>query len=46
MQTGEKNKAACFFSSHMSKEGYEQKYVKEAFDTKWIMPLGKNVTKV
>ncbi len=27
----------------MSKEGYEQKYVKEAFDTNWIAPLGENV---
>ena len=32
-------------SPHMSKEGYEQKYVKEAFDTNWIAPLGKNVNK-
>lgn len=28
----------------MSEEGYEQKYIKEAFDTNWIAPLGKNVT--
>jgi len=28
---------------HMSDEGYEQEYVKEAFDTNWIAPLGKNV---
>lgn len=27
----------------MSGEGYEQKFVKEAFDTNWIAPLGKNV---
>ena len=32
-------------SPHMSKEGYEQKYVKEAFDTNWIAPLGENVNK-
>ena len=31
-------------SPHMSEEGYEQQYVKEAFDTNWIAPLGKNVT--
>ena len=31
-------------SPHMSDEGYEQKYVKEAFDTNWIAPLGPNVT--
>ena len=28
----------------MSEEGIEQKYVKEAFDTNWVAPLGKNVT--
>ena len=32
-------------SPHMSKEDYEQKYVKEAFDTNWIAPLGENVNK-
>ena len=30
-------------SPHMSEEGYERQYVKEAFDTNWIAPLGKNV---
>ncbi|MYL30773.1 aminotransferase class I/II-fold pyridoxal phosphate-dependent enzyme [Halobacillus halophilus] len=30
-------------SPHMSEEGYEQKYVQEAFDTNWIAPLGTNV---
>lgn len=30
-------------SPHMSEEGYEQEYVKEAFDTNWIAPLGSNV---
>jgi len=30
-------------SPHMSDEGYEEKYVQEAFDTNWIAPLGKNV---
>lgn len=29
---------------HMSDMGYEQEYIKEAFDTNWIAPLGKNVT--
>ena len=29
--------------AHMSEEGYEQKYVKEAFDTNWVMPMGPNV---
>lgn len=32
-------------SPHMSKEGYEQKYIQEAFDTNWIAPLGENVNK-
>ena len=32
-------------SPHMSEEGYEQKYIKEAFDTNWIAPLGENVNK-
>lgn len=32
-------------SPHMSDEGYEQKYIKEAFDTNWIAPLGENVNK-
>ena len=27
----------------MSDEGYEKLYIKEAFDTNWIAPLGKNV---
>lgn len=30
-------------SPHMSAQGYEQEYVKEAFDTNWIAPLGENV---
>lgn len=29
--------------AHMSDEGLEQKYVKEAFDTNWVVPLGPNV---
>ena len=31
-------------SPHMSDEGYEQEFVKKAFDTNWIAPLGPNVT--
>ena len=27
----------------MSEDGVEQKYVKEAFDTNWVVPLGPNV---
>lgn len=30
-------------SPHMSDEGYEMKYIKEAFETNWIAPLGPNV---
>lgn len=30
-------------SPHMSDEQYEMQYIKEAFDTNWIAPLGKNV---
>ena len=29
--------------AHMSEAGLEQKYVKEAFDTNWVVPLGPNV---
>ncbi len=37
------NKRIPLSSPHMSEEGFEQKFVKEAFDTGWITPLGKNV---
>lgn len=30
-------------SPHMSDEGFEMRYIKEAFDTNWIAPLGANV---
>ena len=30
-------------SPHMSDEGYEMEYVKQAFDTNWIAPLGPNI---
>ena len=29
--------------AHMSEEGWEQKYIQEAFDTNWVVPLGPNV---
>jgi len=32
-------------SPHMSDEGYEMQYIKEAFDSNWIAPLGENVDK-
>jgi len=31
-------------SPHMSDEGYEMQYIREAFETNWIAPLGPNVT--
>lgn len=31
-------------SPHMSEQGYEEQYVKEAFETNWVAPLGPNVT--
>ncbi|RLQ94905.1 DegT/DnrJ/EryC1/StrS family aminotransferase [Falsibacillus albus] len=37
------NERIFLSSPHMSDEGYEMKYVKEAFDTNWIAPLGENV---
>ena len=29
--------------AHMSEAGWEQKYIQEAFDTNWVVPLGPNV---
>ena len=29
--------------AHMSESGLEQKFIKEAFDTNWVVPLGPNV---
>ena len=37
------NERIFLASPHMSDEGYEQEYIKEAFDTNWIAPLGANV---
>ncbi|WP_233881290.1 DegT/DnrJ/EryC1/StrS family aminotransferase [Virgibacillus halodenitrificans] len=37
------NERIFLSSPHMSDEGYELEYVKEAFDTNWIAPLGENV---
>ena len=39
------NKKIYLSSPHMSDEGYEQKYIKEAFDANWITTLGENVNK-
>ena len=29
--------------AHMSADGAEQRFVKEAFDSNWVVPLGPNV---
>lgn len=39
----EERKTIYLCLAHMSDEGIEQKYVKEAFDTNWVVPLGPNV---
>ena len=37
-------KQICLCLAHLSDEGVEQKYIKEAFDTNWVVPLGPNVS--
>ena len=37
------NKRLYLSSPHISDEGYEKKFIQEAFDTNWIAPLGPNV---
>ena len=39
----EERKTIYLCLAHMSDEGIEQKYVKEAFDTNWVVPMGPNV---
>ena len=39
----EERKTIYLCLAHMSETGEEQKYVKEAFDTNWVVPLGPNV---
>lgn len=39
----EKNKKIWLASPHMSKEKYEEKFVKEAFDTNWLTTIGENI---
>ena len=39
----EERKTIYLCPAHMSEEGIEQKYVKEAFDTNWVVPMGPNV---
>ncbi len=38
-----KNKRIYLCLAHMSEAGLEQKYIQEAFDTNWVVPLGPNV---
>lgn len=37
------NKRIYLCLAHMSETGLEQQYIKEAFDTNWVVPLGPNV---
>ena len=37
------NKRIYLCLAHMSEAGLEQHYIKEAFDTNWVVPLGPNV---
>lgn len=37
------NKRIYLCLAHMSETGLEQKYIKDAFDTNWVVPLGPNV---
>ena len=39
----EERKRIYLCLAHMSEDGAEQRYVKEAFDTNWVVPLGPNV---
>ncbi len=39
----EERKTIYLCLAHMSEKGWEQKYVKEAFDTNWVVPMGPNV---
>ncbi|PKM71548.1 MAG: aminotransferase DegT [Firmicutes bacterium HGW-Firmicutes-16] len=42
MNTGKQHISLA--TPHMSDEGYEQKFIKKAFDTNWVAPIGANVT--
>ena len=39
----EERKMIYLCLAHMSEDGAEQKFVKEAFDTNWVVPMGPNV---
>lgn len=38
------NKRIMLATPHMSDEGYELEYIRDAFEKNWIAPLGENVT--
>ncbi len=40
---GEIMKKIYLASPHMSDEKYEEKFVKEAFDTNWLSTVGENI---
>ena len=40
------NKKIWLSSPHMSEEGYEMQYIKEAFDTNWMSTVGANIDAV
>lgn len=42
----EERKTIYLCLSHMSEEGWEQKYVKEAFDTNWVVPMVRSKQRV
>lgn len=42
----EERKTIYLCLAHMSEEGWEQKYVKEAFDTNWVVPMVRSKQRV
>lgn len=40
----EERKTVYLCLARLSDNGAEQKYVQEAFDTNWVVPMGPNVT--
>ncbi|SIS82684.1 dTDP-4-amino-4,6-dideoxygalactose transaminase [Salimicrobium salexigens] len=43
MSTTKVNNRIFLSSPHMSEQGYEEQYVKEAFETNWVAPVGENI---
>lgn len=42
----EEKKTIYLCLAHMSEEGWEQKYVKEAFDTNWVVSMVRSKQRV